>query len=136
MPEIEGEGIGRSPLVTALDKPPHGAKSMAPSWGDPSQNLTHALCTNLVTVLFQPFALMAPGRRSAGGWWRAAVVEVELDEFYLPGGRGLLVGYHVRLGRSSALETQRMLVNFLVFLGVLCLLLVPHCLWETSGAIS
>ena len=54
----------------------------------------------------------------------------------LPGGRGLLVGYHVRLGRSSALETQRMLVNFLVFLGVLGLLLVPHCLWETSGAIS
>ena len=54
----------------------------------------------------------------------------------LPGGRGLLVGYQVRLGRPAALETQRMLVNFLMFLGVLFLLLVPHCLWETSGAIS
>ena len=52
MPEIEGEGIGRSPLVTALDKPPHGAKSMAPSWGDPSQNLTHALCTKFVGDFF------------------------------------------------------------------------------------
>ena len=70
------------------------------------------------------------------GWWRAAVFEVEFGKFFLPGGRGLLVGYHVRLGRSSALETQRMLKNFLVFLGVLFLLLVPHCLWETSGAIS
>ena len=79
---------------------------------------------------------MAPGRRSAGGWWRAAVFEVEFGKFFLPGGRGLLVGYQVRLGRPAALETQRMLVNFLVFLGVLFLHLVPHCLWETSGAIS
>ena len=29
----------------------------------------------------------------------------------LPGGRGLLVGYQVRLGRPSALETQGMLEN-------------------------
>ena len=70
------------------------------------------------------------------GWWRAAVFEVEFGKFLLSGGRGLLVGYHAGLGSASALETQRMLVNFLVFLGVLFLLLVPHCLWETSGAIS
>ena len=39
------------------------------------------------------------------------------------------------LESASALETGRMLVNFLVFLGVFVLLLVPHCLLETSGAI-
>ena len=80
---------------------------------------------------------MAPGRRSAGGLVEGCVFEVEnFGEFLLSGGRGLLVGYHAGLGSASALETQRMLVNFLVFLGVLGLLLVPHCLWETSGAIS